>query len=222
MPCCVFARAPQGISPSRPSEQTTEHGSNAMSQRVMLIDLNPGRAALLEQALRDNGCDVVARVSTHEDLLVRLDEVRPDVIIIDMESPDRDTLESLRSISRDQPRPIVMFAEKSDSGTIEEAVRAGVSAYVVDGMSASRMRPIIDVAIARFREYQALRQELEETKTKLADRKDVDKAKGILMQRKGIGEDEAYSALRKMAMDRNIKIGDAARTLIAAAELLGE
>ncbi len=193
-----------------------------MSQRVMLIDLNPGRAALLEQALRDNGCDVVARLSTHEDLLVRLDEVRPDVIIIDMESPDRDTLESLRSISRDQPRPIVMFAEKSDSGTIEEAVRAGVSAYVVDGMSGSRMRPIIDVAIARFREYQALRQELEETKTKLADRKDVDKAKGILMQRKGIGEDEAYSALRKMAMDRNIKIGDAARTLIAAAELLGE
>jgi response regulator NasT len=175
----------------------------------------------LEQALRDNGCDVVARLSTHEDLLVRLDEVRPDVIIIDMESPDRDTLESLRSISRDQPRPIVMFAEQSDSGTIEEAVRAGVSAYVVDGMSGSRMRPIIDVAIARFREYQALRQELEETKTKLADRKDVDKAKGILMQRKGIGEDEAYAALRKMAMDRNIKIGEAARTLIAAAELLG-
>lgn len=203
-------------------EHTMEHRHGVMTQRVMLIDLNPGRAALLEQALRDNGCDVVARVSSHEDLLLKLDQVRPDVIIIDMESPDRDTLESLRSISRDQPRPIVMFAEKSDSDTIREAVGAGVSAYVVDGMSPSRLRPILDVAIARFREYQALRQELEETKTKLADRKDVDKAKGILMQRKGMGEDEAYAALRKMAMDRNIKIGDAARTLIAAAELLGD
>lgn len=193
----------------------------AMTLRVMLIDQTPGRSAILAQALVDNGCEVVARLTSQTDLLARIAETRPDVIIIDMESPDRDTLESLRSISRDQPKPIVMFAEKSDSTTIEDAVRAGVSAYVVDGMSPSRLRPILDVAIARFREFQALRRELEETKSKLADRKEVDKAKGILMKQKGMSEEQAYAALRKMAMDRNVKIGEAARMLIAAAELLG-
>ena len=187
----------------------------------MLIDKNAGRSAILEQALADSGYEVVARLTSPQNLAAEVAEVNPDVVIIDMQSPDRDTLESMRNVSRDQPRPIVMFAEKSDSETIRSAVSAGVSAYVVDGMEPNRLQPILDVAIARFREFQALRAELEDAKSKLADRKDVDKAKGILMKQRGMGEDEAYKALRKMAMDRNVKIGEAARMLIAAAELLG-
>ncbi len=191
-----------------------------MTLRVMLIDETPQRAALLEQALKDQGYRVVARVEPADDLIARVGEVQPDFIIVDMESPDRDTLESMRSISRDRPRPIVMFSEAGDSRTIDEAVRAGVSAYVVAGLEPERLRPILEVATARFREFQALRRELEQTKNKLADRRDIDKAKGILMRKKGMGEDEAYAALRKMAMDRNVRIGEAARSLIAAADLL--
>lgn len=191
-----------------------------MTLRVMLIDETPQRAALLEQALRDQGHRVVARLEPNDDLIARAGEVQPDIIIVDMESPDRDTLESMRDISRDRPRPIVMFSEAGDSRTIDEAMRAGVSAYVVAGLDPERLQPILEVAAARFREYQALRRELEQTKNKLADRRDIDKAKGILMRQKGMGEDEAYAALRKMAMDRNVRIGEAARSLIAAADLL--
>lgn len=189
--------------------------------RVMVVDENAGRSAILEQALVDNGYEVVARLNSPRNLAAEVAQVNPDVVIIDMQSPDRDTLESMRTVSRDQPRPIVMFAEKSDGDTIRSAVSAGVSAYVVDGMDASRLQPILEVAIARFREFQALRSELEDARSKLADRRDVDKAKGILMKQRGMSEDEAYKALRKMAMDRNVKIGEAARMLIAAAELLG-
>ena len=192
-----------------------------MKLRVMLIDQNAGRSAILEQAFADHGYEVVARLNSPKNLAAEVAAANPDVVIIDMQSPDRDTLESMRDVSRDQPRPIVMFAEKSDSETIRSAVSAGVSAYVVDGMEPSRLQPILDVAIARFREFQALRAELEDAKSKLADRKDLDKAKGILMRQRGMSEDDAYKALRKMAMDRNIKIGEAARMLIAAAELLG-
>jgi response regulator NasT len=114
-----------------------------------------------------------------------------------------------------------MFAEESDRDTIQAAVRAGVSAYVVDGFSHRRLRAVMDLAIARFREYQALRQELEEAYAKLADRKDIERAKGILMARRGLDEDAAYRLLRKMAMDRNKKIGEVARSLLSAVELLG-
>lgn len=190
-----------------------------MPLRVMLIDQNAGRAALLEQALRDNGHEVVARLAAREDILAPVAAFKPDIIIIDMDSPDRDTLESMRTISREQPRPIVMFADDGDSEMIANAVRAGVSAYVVDGLQPQRLKPIMDVAIARFREFQALREELAQTRGKLLDRRDVDKAKGILMRR-GMNEDDAYKALRKMAMDRNIRIGEAARSVLAVAELL--
>ncbi len=188
--------------------------------RVMLVDQDPARAAILEQALLDEGYQVVARVPAGGDLLGEVRRATPDMIIIDMELPDRDTLESLSSINRDQPKPIVMFAEKSSSELINEAVRAGVSAYVVAGLDPYRLDSIMEVAIARFREFQAMRRELEETRTKLADRKDVDRAKGVLMRHKGLSEDAAYQTLRRMAMDRNMSIGDAARNLLAVVELL--
>lgn len=188
--------------------------------RVMLIDEEPGRAALLERALLDAGYDVTAKITTTQGLLARVVEVQPDVIIIDMESPDRDTLEQMRTINHHHPRPVVMFAENSDSGTIEAAVRAGVHAYVVDGLNAKRVKPIMDVAMARFREYQALKQELAKTKLSLAERKVIDKAKGILITQRGWNEDQAYKALRKMAMDQNKRIAEVAENLVAMAKLL--
>lgn len=188
---------------------------------VMLIDESPARGAMVEQALKDAGYLVVARLSVDDDILMTMDRVHPDLVIIDMESPDRDSLENMRHISRHQPRPIVLFTEKSDGGTIEKAIKAGVSAYVVDGFNDKQIKPIMDVAIARFREFQALRNELEETKTKLEDRKNVDKAKGLLMKQHGMNEEQAYHALRKLAMDQNITMGAAAVNVISVSRILG-
>ncbi len=191
-----------------------------MNLRVLLIDHERGRAAILEHALIDSGYEVVARVAMHDDLLHKVEEVEPDIVIVDMKSPDRNILETIRSFNYVQPRPIVIFAEKSDQMTIAEAVKAGVSAYVVDGFAPNRLNPIIEAAIARFHEFQSLRSELEDTKNKLQDRKQIDKAKGILMKQKGVSEEEAYQALRKMAMDKNLKIIDVSRNVISVAELL--
>ena len=192
-----------------------------MSLKVLLIDKERGRSALLEQALQDLGYEVVARLHSEHDLYNKVGVLNPDIIIIDIQSPDRDTLESMRTISQDMPRPIVMFADKGDSSLIEASVRAGVSAYVVDGLAAGRLKPIMDVAIARFREFHALRTELDKMRVQLEDRKYIDKAKGLLMRKRGITEEEAYHSLRKLAMDRNKRIGEMARDLIALMDVLG-
>jgi response regulator NasT len=188
--------------------------------RIMLVDRLPERTNTVEQALSAAGHQVVARVMAGGDLAADVAAVSPDVIIVDIDSPDRDTLEHMRTISRERPRPVVMFTNDDNASTIRSAVRAGVSAYVVDGLRASRVLPVLEVAIARFEEFQAMREELEQTKSTLAERKLVEKAKGILMRQTRMDEEAAYKAMRKMAMDRNIKIVDLARTLIAAAELL--
>jgi response regulator NasT len=188
--------------------------------RIMLVDRLPERTNTVEQALCAAGHQVVARVMAGGDLAADVAAVSPDVIIIDIDSPDRDTLEHMRTISRERPRPVVMFTNDDNASIIRSAVRAGVSAYVVDGLHASRVLPVLEVAIARFEEFQAMRDELEQTKSTLAERKLVEKAKGILMRQTRMDEEAAYKAMRKMAMDRNIKIVDLARTLIAAAELL--
>ena len=188
--------------------------------RVMLVDDHPERLALLDTALTTAGHEIAARASPRDDLLAAVQRHKPDIVLIDVDSPSRDTLESLGQIKRDRPRPVVLFAAHSDQDTIRKALQAGVSAYVVDGLSPSRIQPVIDVAIARFAEFQALQAELDETRVKLADRRDVEKAKGILMQRRGLDEPAAYALLRRMAMDRNLRIGDAARAVLAAADLL--
>lgn len=188
--------------------------------RIMLVDRLPERTNTVEQALSAAGHQVVARVMAGGDLAADVAAVSPDVIIVDIDSPDRDTLEHMRTISRERPRPVVMFTNDDNASTIRSAVRAGVSAYVVDGLHASRVLPVLEVAIARFEEFQAMREELEQTKSTLAERKLVEKAKGILMRQTRMDEEAAYKAMRKMAMDRNIKLVDLARTLIAAAELL--
>jgi response regulator NasT len=186
----------------------------------MLFDEFPEREAALRQALQDAGCEVVGRASSILSLHKQVGELKPDVIMIDTESPSRDTLEHLCDISRDHPRPIVMFSADQDGDTIKAAVNAGVSAYIVDGLQAERLRPIMDVAIAQFQAYQALRDELAAANTRLSERKLVERAKGILMQQRDCSEDEAYRALRKMAMERNMRLAELARQLVSVAQLL--
>jgi two-component system, response regulator / RNA-binding antiterminator len=190
------------------------------AMRVLLVDEDAERAVLLKSTLHESGYAVSLHIGTTANLLARVREVEPDVIIIDRESPDRDTLEHVCSVTRDQPRPIVLFTQDGDRATIQAAVRAGVSAYVVGGMSAERVRPILDVAMARFDEFQAMRQELDKAKTTLAERKQIERAKGIVMKSRGVSEDEAYGMLRKLAMERNQRIAQVSENVIAMAELL--
>jgi two-component system, response regulator / RNA-binding antiterminator len=188
--------------------------------RVIIVDERPERAALLEAALAEAGHRVVARLVGRADLADRVDELEPDVIVVDMECPDRDTLEDMSRISDRRPRPMVMFVDRSDSASIQAAVQAGVSAYVVGGLSAERVKSVLEVAIARFNEFQALRRELESARSSLAERKVIERAKGILMKHRGMDEEEAFRALRKMAMDKKVRLGAVAREVVAAAELL--
>jgi len=185
-----------------------------MSLKIMLVDQHPDRSAILEQALAEAGHRVAARITPGRNLAREVQACDPDVIIIDMESPGRDTLEQMREIGRDQPKPIILFSNKRDGDYIRQAVQAGVSAYVVDGLSRERIMPIVEVAMARFREFEALRKELHDTRNQLADRKLIDKAKGVLMKKRGLSEDAAYQLLRKAAMDRNLRVVDVARTLL--------
>ncbi len=187
---------------------------------VMLVDDQPARAALLEQALLDHRYTVIARLSSAAGLAEQVARLEPDVIIIDIESPDRDTLENMAILHRDNPHPVVMFSAEGDAAVIERAVRAGVSAYVVDGLNPARVKTIVDVAIARFREYQALRCELEDTRVQLADRKQIDRAKGLLMKHREMDEQQAYHAMRKMAMDRGQRLAEVASNIIAVLEML--
>jgi response regulator NasT len=175
---------------------------------------------VLEDALRRHGDLVLALVTGSHELLTAVTRLRPDVIIAAMDSPDRDTLEHMQAVGRDQPCPIVLFTHDGDPRKIEEAIRAGVSAYVVDGLDPRRLRSVVEVAIARFRQFQRLKEELAEARTRLEERKLIERAKGIVMEQRGVPEPEAYRLLRKMAMDRGLRLGDLASSLIAAAELL--
>jgi response regulator NasT len=192
---------------------------NAAPLRVMLVDDDLERRALVAGALHGAGLAVVAELGTADGLLRAVAGCTPDVVIIDLESPDRDILENMRCLSRDNPHPVVMFATSSDSHAIREAIEAGVSAYVVDGLSPGRVRSVVEVAVARFRQYASLQRELAEARTSLAQRKLIDRAKGILMARGRRSESEAYHALRKLAMDQNKTIADIAQGVIDTAEL---
>ena len=189
--------------------------------KVMLVDEDPDRAAGVRAALEANGCKVVSRLASPMEIYDAVVACSPDVIIIDTESPSRDSLESLAFVARDRPHPIVMFSGDRSSDTIREAIRAGVSAYVVDGLSPERLQPILEVAVERFAAEQGLKQELADARSQLAGRKDVERAKGILMKQKNIAEDEAFQQLRRFAMDRGIKMADAAAQVIDMAKLLG-
>jgi two-component system, response regulator / RNA-binding antiterminator len=180
------------------------------------------RAAILRDGLARAGHEVVASLSSPLELLRAVERLRPDVIVIDTESPTRDVLEHLVIVSQSSPRPIVMFASDSGGQAIREAVRAGVSAYVVDGLDAGRVNAIVEVACARFDEFQRLKVELADANLKLSERKLVERAKGLLMRSRGISEDEAYHALRKLAMSKKLRLGDVAQQVLDTAEMLGK
>src|SRR5512143_137396 len=174
--------------------------------RVLVVDESDERAALLREALIEAGHEVAAVLSSPLELLRAVDSQHPEVIVIDTESPTRDVLEHVVVVSQSSPRPIVMFSSDAGGTAIRDAVRAGVSAYVVDGLEASRVSSIVEVACARFeeyqREFQRLRTELAEANLKLSERKLVERAKGLLMRSRGLSEDEAYHALRKISMSK--------------------
>ena len=188
--------------------------------RVLVVVESAERADILRVGLALAGHEVAATLSSPLELLHAVERVRPDVIIIDTESPSRDVLEHIVVVSRDQPRPIVMFARDDAIETIREETRAGVAAYVVDGLDAARVKPIIDAACARFEAFQALREELAATQALLAERKVIERAKGLLMKAKGLDEEAAYAQLRRLAMSRGKRLAELAQSLVDAADLL--
>lgn len=190
------------------------------SLNVLVIDENRIRASVIEDGLRDAGYVRVTIIADMTGLARRITEIDPDVIVIDLENPNRDMLESMFQISRAVKRPIAMFVDKSDEASIEAAVDAGVSAYIVDGLKQERVRPILKMAISRFNAFSRLSRELEDARGELENRKLIDRAKGLLMRTRGLSETEAYALLRRTAMSQNRKIVEIAQSLITAASLL--
>ena len=188
--------------------------------RILVIDENPIRRAILEAGLLEAGFESVKILTHMTGLIDQIYVIDPDVIVIDLENPSRDVLEQMFQVSRLVRRPIAMFVDQSDRATIEAAIEAGVSAYIVDGLKKERVRPILDMTISRFRAFDAMRVELESTRSALKERKLIDRAKGILMKTKGLDEDGAYKLLRRTAMNQNRKIADVAESLISAYDLL--
>jgi response regulator NasT len=188
---------------------------------VLVIDENRPRASIIEDGLREAGHDAVTVVHGVVGIAARIEALQPDVIVIDLANPNRDMLENMFQLSRAVKRPIAMFVDRSDAASIEAAIDAGVSAYVVDGLKKERVKAILDMAVIRFNAFSRMARELEDARTELQDRKLVDRAKGILMKSRGLSEQEAYGLLRKTAMNQNRKMSEVAQSLVTAAGLLG-
>src|SRR3569623_1476108 len=190
------------------------------SPKIVIVDENPIRAAILEEGLRDAGFTAVEHIRDMQNLLARIYALDPDVIVIDLENPSRDVLEQMFQVSRAVRRPIAMFADLSDSASIQASVEACVSAYIVDGLKKERIKPILDLCVSRFNAFAKLQEELERTKSQLEDRKIIEKAKGILMKVKSLTEDEDYVLLHSTTMREKKKIGEIAQSIITASEML--
>ena len=189
--------------------------------KIAVVEADRDRALMIVDSLRDAGEYNVTVIGDAAGLARRLAELEPDLVLIDLSNPNRDALEELALASGPMERPVAMFVDQTDSQTTRAAIDAGVSAYVVDGLRKERIKPVLDAAIARFQLFARMRIELEATKAALAERKVIDRAKGLLMKARGLNEDEAYALLRKTAMDQSRKVADVARALVTAADLLG-
>ncbi|MEO7854092.1 MAG: ANTAR domain-containing protein [Rubrivivax sp.] len=190
--------------------------------RVLLIDDGARHIPLIRDELTRLGYVVVGVLDSATLIHDCVVQLSPDVVIVDSESPTRDTLEHLAALSASNPRPVVVFSETDSDDPLQQALRAGVSAYVVDGLHPRRLAPVLRVAIARFAQDKALRAQLDAAQHQLAERKQVERAKGILMARSGGSEEQAFAQLRKLAMDRGMRLGQMAERLIEAAELLAD
>ena len=189
------------------------------SLKIVIVDANPIRAAILEGGLREAGYVNVTRIEDRTGLLARIYAIDPDVILIDLENPSRDELEQMFQVSRAVKRPIAMFVDQSDTASIQASVDAGVSAYIVGNLQKERIKSILDLTISRFNAFARLQSELDRAKSALEERKVIDRAKGILMKAKNLTEEQAYALLRKTAMNENKKIAEVAQSVITAAEL---
>lgn len=189
--------------------------------KALIVDESPIRAAIIEDGLREAGFSQVVRLATTDRLIARIGEVDPDIVVIDLENPQRDTLEQMFLVSRIVKRPVTMFVDQSDTEQTRAAIDAGVSAYVVDGLRRDRVKTIFEMCVTRFRAYERLENELKEARDALEDRKVVDRAKAILMNARGMSEEEAYALLRRTAMNQKKRIGEIARSIVTAAELMG-
>lgn len=203
------------------SEHAQQSGMSGKPLAILVIDENRIRASIIEAGLREAGHEQVTIVHEVSGIARRIAEIEPDVIFIDLENPNRDMLENMFQLSRAVKRPIAMFVDRSDRASIEAAVDAGVSAYVVDGLKQERVKPILEMAISRFNAFSRMARELEEARSELENRKMIDRAKGILMKSRALSEADAYALLRKTAMNQNRKIADIAQSLVTAAGLLG-
>ena len=190
------------------------------SPKIVIVDESPIRAAILQEGLREAGYTEVVHISEMQSLLARIYALDPDIILIDLENPSRDSLEQMFQMSRAVRRPIAMFVDQSDAASIQASVDAGVSAYIVDGLKKERIKPILDLCVSRFNAFSKLQDELARTKSALEERKVIDRAKGILMKMKGLTEDEAYVLLRSTAMREKKKISEIAQSILTASELL--
>jgi response regulator NasT len=188
--------------------------------KIVIVDENPIRAAILEDGLREAGYAHVVHLNETSHLLTRIYSIDPDVILIDLENPSRDVLEQMFQMSRVVKRPIAMFVDQSDAASIEAAVDAGVSAYIVGGLHKERIKNILDLCISRFNAFARLQDELDRTRTALEERKVIDRATGILMKARKLNEEEAYALLRRTAMNEKKKIAEVAQSVVTAAELL--
>ena len=188
--------------------------------RILVIDESQQRAVEMCTVLIKAGHQVAAVLPSAMEVIARIEEIKPDIILIETESPSRDTLEHLAVMNREMPRPVVMFSQDGERGTIRSAIQAGVAAYVVDGFDVERLSAVVEVAEVHFEEHQALKRELAETNRKLSERKIIEKAKGVLMKTRGMDEDAAYKALRKLAMERSQPLAAVAENLVDMAKLL--
>ncbi len=187
---------------------------------VIVVEADRGRALQIVESLREAGDFDIQVISEVTSLARQIKAREPDIVLIDIANPSRDMLEEMALASGPLERPVAMFVDRSDAGLSSAAIEAGVSAYVVDGLRPERVKPVLDAAIARFRMFQRMRTELEETKRALEERKVIDRAKGMIMKARGVTEDEAYAALRKAAMDQGKRLADVAESLVTAAGLL--
>ncbi|AXM95772.1 ANTAR domain-containing response regulator [Pseudomonas plecoglossicida] len=189
--------------------------------RILLIDDTQKKLGRLKAALGEAGFEVIEAPLLTIDLPACVETVRPDVVLIDTESPDRDVMEHVVMVSRDQPRPIVLFTDEHDPAVMRQAIQSGVSAYIVEGIHAARLRPILDVAMTRFESDQALKAQLLARDQQLAERKRIEQAKGLLMNMKDCNEEQAYTLMRRQAMSRQQKLIQVAERIIAMHEMLG-
>lgn len=187
---------------------------------ILVIDENAIRASIIEEGLREAGYQRVTVIHEVNGVARTIETLQPDVIFIDLENPNRDMMEHLFQLTRTVGRPIAMFVDRSDTASIEAAVEAGVSAYVVDGLKKERVKPILDMAVSRFNAFSRLQRELADARSALEERKVIERAKGILMKMRGLSEEEAFALLRQTAMNEKKKISEIAQSVVTAAGLL--